>query len=105
MHKNADTRFTIQTLLEKNGYKVTPIASFDEYIKKINNRIDLVILDGLMPRDKIIEIAHEKNIKVAYLMTEDIPVSELKLYKNVIGSIEEPTDINLFLRRIKQLLK
>ena len=106
MHKDPDTRRSIKTLLEKNKYNVVEVISFEDFEKKIEQPgLDLVLIDGLMPRKKIIEITAKKNIKTAYFISDYIDEKELELYKNVIGFVDEPRDINKFLEKIKQLLK
>jgi len=58
-----------------------------------------------MPRKEILVEVGKRKIKAAYFVSENMDESELKLYKNVIGLIEEPRDIKLFLSKIKILLK
>jgi len=105
MHKNRDTRESIKTLLVANGYNVIGAVSFDDYLVKVNKNIDLVLVDGLMPRKDIIEIAKKNGLNVAYFLSDDVNEKELELYKNVIGYIDEPHDIKEFLLKIKKLLK
>ncbi len=105
MHKNPDTRCSIKTLLEKNGYDVTEVESFEDFLEKIEQQqFDLALVDGLMPRMKILETLKEKNIKSVFFISEDVDEDELKLYENVIGFIEEPQEINEFLEKIKGML-
>jgi DNA-binding response OmpR family regulator len=105
MHKNGDTRLSIKTLLEKNGYKVIEVLSFKDFLSKVNKNIDLVLINGLMPRSKIVEISRKNGLRVAYFLSSDISEDELQLYKNVIGYIDEPHDIEKFLKKIKVLIR
>jgi CheY-like chemotaxis protein len=105
MHKNRDTRGAIKTLLEANGYSVIEVVSFKDFLVKVNRNIDLVLVDGLMPRKKIIEISQKNGLKIAYFISDDVNEKELSLYKNVVGSIDEPHDIKEFLRKIASLIK
>jgi DNA-binding response OmpR family regulator len=104
MHKDFDTRRAIKTLLESNGYAVVEVVSFEDFKKKISRKIDLVLINGLMPRTKMVGMAQKKGVNVAYFLSDDVNEEELKLYKNVLGHIDEPRDINKFLTRIKELL-
>lgn len=106
LHKDTDTRLSIKVLLEKNGYDVITVVSFDDFSEKLkNNKIDLVLIDGLIPRKKILEILQKKNIKTAYFVSDVIDEEEMRLYKNVVGSVEEAFNIDDFLGKIKKALK
>ena len=73
MHEDPDTRGSIKTLLEKNGYSVIDVDSFETFLKRVHEKPDLVLLDGLMPRNKIIEITREEGIKIAYFVSCQYP--------------------------------
>ena len=106
MHKNPDTRLTIKMLLEKNGYSVIEVISFNDFLKKIKiSKPDLILINGLMPRDEMTKIAQKKGVNVVYFSSSNINQKELKLYKNVLGFIDEPRDIKKFLKDIKNILK
>ena len=106
MHKDPDTRRSIKTLLEKNKYNVIEVVSFKDFKEKIKQQgLDLVLIDGLIPRKEIIDITNKKDVKTAYFMSDTVDEKELALYKNVVGFVDEPRDINKFLEKIKQLLK
>ena len=102
-----DTSLTIKTLLEKNGYEVIVAANADECLKKLKiNKPGLFLIVSMMPKEKILETATKlKRVKIAYLITNEDENEELKLYSNVIGFVDEPRDINGFLRKIKEFLK
>lgn len=109
MHKNRDTREAIKTLLEANGYGVIEVASFKDYSAKLNKNIDLILIDlilidALASRKDVLEVAKKHDLKVAYFSSGDVDEKELSLYKNVVGSIDEPHDIEKFLSKIKELL-
>jgi DNA-binding response OmpR family regulator len=104
MHKDLDLKASIKTLLEKNGYEVIEISSSEDFFKKIKTeKVDLILIDGLMPREKILNEIKGRKIKVAYFSSEDS--DETELYKNVLGPIGESFDIDKFLKKIKILLK
>ena len=105
MHKDPDTRMSVRTLLEANGYNVIEVVSFKDFLAKVNKNIDLVIINGLMPRDKIVEVSQKNGLRVAYFLSAEISEEELSLYKNVVGGIDEPHDIKEFLRKIKVLIR
>ena len=106
LHKDIDTRLCIKILLEKNGYKVIEVISYTDFLSKIGKqKLDLILIDGLMPRKKIIEKASKFEVKVAYFNSDRLDGKELKLFKNVVGSIDEPRNIKLFLQKIKLLLQ
>ncbi len=104
MHNDSDTRVSIKTLLEKNGYDVIEVGSFDEFLKKINKRIDLILIDGFMLKGNVLKICKKKKLKILYFLTEEIDESELELYENVVGFIDGPQDIEEFLKKIKSLI-
>lgn len=106
MHENPDTRLSIKTLLEKNLYDVIEVESFEDFLKKIEGeKPDLILQNGLMPRNKILEIIQNKGLKVVFFIADDVDQKELSLYKNVIGFIDEPREIEKFLKEIDRFLK
>jgi DNA-binding NtrC family response regulator len=106
--KNFDISFTIETLLRKNGYNVIGVNNADDCLKELKkNRINLILIDGvgLVARTKILETAVKiKGLKIAYLIHDEYDEKDLKLYKNVVGFIDEPRNINNFLIKLKELL-
>jgi DNA-binding response OmpR family regulator len=105
---NPDVSSTIGTLLKKNGYRVTVAFNADECLEKLKNgKPDLILIEGvgIIARTKILEtVTKLKKIKVAYLITDESETENLKLYGNVIGFIDEPTNINEFLKKIRGLM-
>ena len=100
-----DTNTTIKTILEKNNYRVITAVSYNDCLKKLKTtHPHLILIESFMSKGKILKIADQKRIKIAYLITEKEEKEDLKLYKNVIGFIEEPRDIKQFIKNIKKLI-
>jgi len=104
---NLDNGLTIKVLLKKNGYEVSNSINQQDCIKKLKkSKPDLFLIDAMMPREKILKTAIKiKGLKIIYLITDESEKEHLKLYKNVVGFINEPRDINSFLNKIKEFLK
>lgn len=64
-----DVRDTTKTVLEKEGYKVVTATNGDDCLKKLpKNKIDLILMDIMMPGTPVREIIKKiKNTKIAYL--------------------------------------
>lgn len=107
VHDKSDVCSTIKTLLEKNDYEVIIAYNAEECIKKLkNNKPDLILINGIMNRSRVLEVASKlTGVKIAYLIVDESEEENLKLYKNVIGFINEPRNINEFLKKIKELIR
>jgi DNA-binding response OmpR family regulator len=103
---DTDTRETIKTILEKNGYNVFTAVNCDACLKKIEKiKPDLVLIESFMSKKGILEcVGKMKNTKIAYLITDEDEKEDLDLYKNVIGFVKEPFNIDEFLKDIKRLI-
>ena len=104
--EDTDTRSTIKTILEKEGYKVITAITCNDCLKKIEKiNPDLVLIEIFMSRKGILECVDKmKKTKIAYLISDEDEIEDLSLYKNVIGFIKEPFDINEFIKNIKRRL-
>ena len=102
-----DIVFTIELLLKKNNYNVLTALSAEECVKKLKtNKPNLILIDGLAAREKILDAAAKvRGLRIAYLITDEAEKENFKLYSNVAGFINEPSDIKKFLEKIKELLK
>ena len=89
---------------EKQGYKVTESFSYEDFLKKLKNKFDLALVNGFVPRSKILEAIKGKKMKCIYFVSENIPKSELELYENVISIGNKPFDINVFIRKVNRVL-
>lgn len=105
LHKDPDTSESLKNILETNGYKAIIATSSQDFLKKANSKIDLILIDGLMPKEKVLKIAKEKKIKYLFFSSEYLNVDEESLYKNVILTSSKSFDINNFLKKIKSILK
>ncbi|MBW2988699.1 response regulator [Candidatus Woesearchaeota archaeon] len=104
-----DIRATVRAILEKNNYKVITAMDGDDCLKKLKKgKVDLILLDIMMPGTPIREIVPKiKNSKIAYLTvvrTSEAEKDELMSSKNIVGFIQKPFDINSLLKGIKKLI-
>ncbi len=106
-------RETARKMLTRYGYKVISAESGTEaasIYKKYVDRIDLIILDLIMPGmsvDKIISWMTKLNPKVKIMATSD--VNELELMKNgrhqnVVGFIQKPFQVRPLLKKVRSIL-
>lgn len=104
---DSDTCSTIETLLKRNGYEVVCAVDSEDCLKKLeSDKPNLLLISSLMPKEKILENATKiKGLKIAYLTADESEIGHLDLYKNVVGFVDEPRDIDKFLKKIKDLLK
>lgn len=106
LHEDSDTRLSIKTILEKEGYEVIEVLNFNDFLKKINlKKIDLLLISGSIPKERIFKNIKDKSMKFAYFVSGDIDLKDLNLYENIVGSVDKPFDKNYFLKRINNLLK
>ena len=105
----ADIRSTVKSILEKNGYKVVTAVNGDDCLKKLpKQRVDLILMDIMMPGTPVKEIVPKiKNTKIAYLSvvrTSEAEKEELLKSKNIVDFIQKPFDINDLLKKVKKLV-
>lgn len=104
-----DIRQTIKTILEKNGYKVVTAVNGDDCLKKLpKQKVDLILLDIMMPGTPVREIIPKiKNIKIAFLSvvrTSEAEKEDLLKSKNIVDFIQKPFDINDLLLRVRKIV-
>ena len=105
-----DIRQTVKTVLEKNGYKTVTAVNGDDCLKKLQKqKVDLILLDIMMPGTPVKEVVNKiKKTKIAYLTvvrTSEAEKEELLKSKNIVDFIEKPFDISTLLLRIKNILR
>jgi DNA-binding NtrC family response regulator len=101
-----DDRETIKTLLKKNNYNVITSTNCKNCLAKIKKyKPHLILIGSFQSRTNILEEVQKiKDIKIIHITTDIKEKENLKLYRNVIGFIEEPFDIKEFLKKIDKLL-
>lgn len=103
-----DVRSTVKIVLEKNGYNVVPAVNGDDCLEQLKKVApDLILMDIMMPGTPVKDVVPKiKNIKVSYLSvvrTSEAEKEELMKSKNVVGFIQKPFDIDILLKRVKEL--
>lgn len=104
-----DVRDTTKTVLEKEGYKVVTATNGDDCLKKLpKNKIDLILMDIMMPGTPVREIIKKiKNTKIAYLSvvrTSEAEKEELIGQKNIVDFIQKPFDIKDLIKKVKKIV-
>ncbi|MBN2030070.1 PAS domain S-box protein [bacterium] len=106
-------RETARKMLTRYGYKVISAESGTEaasIYKKYVDRIDLIILDLIMPGmgvDKVITWMKKLNPKVKIMATSEVNELELKKssqYQNVSGFIQKPFQVRPLLKKVRSIL-
>jgi len=105
-----DIRLTVRTLLEKNGYDVVTAVNGDDCLKKLaKQKVDLVLLDIMMPGTPVREIVPKiKGTKIAYLSVVRVSEAErenIVRTGNVVDFIQKPFDLADLLARVKKIVK
>ena len=103
-----DIRATVKTILEKNGYKVVTAVDGDDCLLKLpKQKVDLVLMDIMMPGTPVKEVVPKiKGVKVAYLSvvrTSEAEKEQLMKSKNIVDFIQKPFDIEGLLKKVKQI--
>jgi CheY-like chemotaxis protein len=103
-----DIRMTVQTVLEKNGYKVVTAENGDDCLEKLKTiKPDLILMDIMMPGTPVKQVVPQiKNSKIAYLSvvrTTEAEKEELLGQKNIVDFIQKPFDINTLLAKVKKI--
>lgn len=104
-----DIRESVKTILEKNGYGVVTAVNGDDCLKKLpKQKVDLILLDIMMPGTPVREIIPKiKNTKIVFLSvvkTSEIETENLLKSKNIVDFIQKPFDIDDLLSRVKKIL-
>lgn len=101
-----DIRSTVKAILEKNGFKVVTAVNGDDCLKQLaKQKVDLVLMDIMMPGTPVKEVVPRIKGKVAYLSvvrTSEAEREELLKSKNVVDFIQKPFDINELVKRVKK---
>ncbi len=114
-----DIRFLVKKWLEKNGYKAITAEDGKECIKKLDEKIGLVLLDIMMPGpapNEILEEVREKSPEARVIYLTGVEAFNLtseqerkgwqpELEPPVIGYIEKPITEDLLMKKIKESLK
>jgi len=105
-----DIRQTVKTILEKNNYKVVTAVDGDDCLKKLpKQKVDLILLDIMMPGTPVREVVKKiTNTKIAYLSVVRISEAEkedLLKSKNIVDFILKPFDIDELLIRVKNIVR
>lgn len=101
----------VKSYLEKEGFNVLTAQDGESAIEIFyNNKIDLVILDWMMPKinglDVCAKIKEIKNIKVLMLTAKEQNEDELlALESGADDYIRKPFDPRILILRVKKLLK
>lgn len=105
---------SIKTLLEKEGYECTPVASAQEGLGNIQgDHFDLVISDIRMPGKNGVEAAQEISRLFKEQTQKEIPILFITGYADLADSLRaeklgevvlKPFDTNRFLMTIREYL-
>jgi DNA-binding response OmpR family regulator len=98
----------IKKELEKKGYAVMTAADTNQCLEKQEKgKIDLVLIDVMMPGRPVREIvAKMKETKVAYLTMVKISESEraeILRHNNIVDFIPKQIDINELVKRVQKI--
>lgn len=104
-----DIRDSVKTILERNGYNVVTAVNGDDCLKKLpKQKVDLILLDIMMPGTPVREVVQKiKGVKIAYLSvvrTSEAEKEDLLKSKNIVDFIQKPFDIDELLSRVKKLV-
>jgi DNA-binding NtrC family response regulator len=104
VHSNEDTAKTIETILKKNGYATLTAETVEECIKKLQKeKPQIVLIESFFPREKILQATQKmKGIKVLYIISDEAEKGEIVLYQNVVGFVNEPSEVNKFAQKINE---
>lgn len=101
-----DNRTTVKDLLESRGYNVITAINGDDCLKKLEkNKVDLILLDIMMPgmpvREVVKKISGTKIVYLSVVRTSEAERENL-MSKEVIDFVQKPFDINLLLEKVKK---
>jgi DNA-binding response OmpR family regulator len=105
-----DIRISVKEILEKNGYKTIIAINGDDCLEKLKkNKVDLILLDIMMPgtpvKEIIPKIEDTKIIFLSVVRTSESEKEKLLKNKNIIDYIQKPFDIDNLLNHVKKALK
>ena len=104
-----DIRSTVKSLLEKNRYEVITAINGDDCLQKLaKNKVDLILMDIMMPGTPVKKIVDKiRDTKIAYLSVvriADAEKEELFRDKKIVDFIHKPFDVDDLLKRVKKLV-
>ena len=104
-----DIRDSIKMIFERSGYNVITAFDGDDCLKKLNHsKIDLVLLDIMMPGKPVSEIVEKiEDVKIAFLSAIRISKNEekeLSIKNEVVDFIQKPFDTAEIVDRVKKIL-
>lgn len=107
LHSDLDTLRSLGDVLLKNGFSVSTVSKVNDCLGKLKEeKPDLLLVESFMPREKILkEVQKLGKTKVLYLLSDDCDKSEIVLYENVMGFVDEPFEVKKFVQKIKDVLK
>lgn len=103
-------RIGVETILKKEDYTTYTAIDGDDCLKKLaKKKIDLILMDIMMPGTPIKEIIKKiKYIKIAYLSVVRKSEAEkegLLDQKNIVGYFQKPFETDDLLKGIKEILR
>ena len=109
----ADIRFIIRNILEKEGYTIIEAKNGKECIEKINEKIDLVLMDIIMPEidgwDTLTEI--KNNIKyssIPFSFLTALPISPKEIKEKPFHLLEsyiiKPFQKNQLIQKVNEII-
>ena len=104
-----DIRDSIKMIFERSGYNVITAFDGDDCLKKLNHsKIDLVLLDIMMPGKPVSEIVKNiEDVKIAFISAiqiSDIEKKELSTQNNVVDFIQKPFDTIELVDKVKKII-
>jgi CheY-like chemotaxis protein len=106
-------RETARKMLTRYGYKVISVNSGTEAIavyKKYSNRIDLVILDMMMPGigfDKVLTWFKKLNPNIKIVASSGMGEKQFikdDIHRNIAGHVQKPFQVRPLLKKVRSVL-
>ena len=102
-------RFLLKEILEKEGYRVVLAYNGDDCLRKLKKeKVDLVLLDIMMPGTPVRDVVRKITGKVAYVSVVGLVATEKKALvrsKRVLGIVSKPFDVNDLTKKVKDWLR
>jgi CheY-like chemotaxis protein len=103
-----DIRSTVKAILEKEGYNVLAAVNADDCLERLKKqKIDLILMDIMMPGTPVKDVVPKIKQKIAYLSvvrTSEAEKEDLMKSKNIVDFIQKPFDVKELVKRIKKLV-
>ena len=102
-----DIRMTVKTIMEKEGYDVVEAVDGDDCLEKLKtNKVDIVLLDIMMPGSPVSEVVKRiegtKIIFVSVVRTSEAEKEGLMGKKNIVDFIHKPFNIEQLIASVKK---